>query len=158
MQVKTQLSHSSNQEWWKDYDAGNYSGEGFLYLQIGLNSLTDAPECSQCRLKHSSLTVPVRNQIAKCICSNFKKYLSKLQNVFVQISKCICQIAKCICSNFKKYLSELQNVFVQISECIAHWGFYPPMTLQSFIWLNIAHCYCCFIYTLPLLIKRWTPI
>ena len=123
MQVKTQLSHSSNQEWWKDYDAGNYSGEGFLYLQIGLNSLTDAPECSQCRLKHSSLTVPVRNQIAKCICSNFKKYLSKLQNVFVQISKCICQIAKCICSNFKKYLSKLQNVFVQISECI-----YPNYT------------------------------
>ena len=34
MQVKTQLSHSSSQEWWKDYDAGNYSGEGFLYLQI----------------------------------------------------------------------------------------------------------------------------
>ena len=37
-------------------------------------------------------------QIAKCICPNFKMYLSKLQIVFVQI-------AKCICPNCKMYLS-----------------------------------------------------
>ena len=46
-------------------------------------------------------------QISKCICPNFKMYLSKFQNVFVQISKCIC-------SYLEMYLSTIQNVFVQI--------------------------------------------
>ena len=39
-------------------------------------------------------------QIAKCICPNCKMYLSKFLNVFVQI-------AKCICPNSKLYLSKL---------------------------------------------------
>ena len=38
---------------------------------------------------------------------NCKMYLSKLQNVFVQI-------AKCFCPNFKMYLSKLQNVHIQM--------------------------------------------
>ena len=51
-------------------------------------------------------------QITKCICSNYKMYLPKLQNVFVQI------ITKCICSNYKIYLSKLQNVFIKIDKYI----------------------------------------
>ena len=45
------------------------------------------------------------------ICPNCKMYLSKLQNVFVQIAKCICQ-------NCKMYLSKLQNVLVQLAKCM----------------------------------------
>ena len=45
------------------------------------------------------------------ICPNCKMYLSKLQNVFVQI-------AKCICPNCKMYLPKLLTVFVQIAKCI----------------------------------------
>ena len=47
------------------------------------------------------------SKFQKCICLNFKMYLSKFQNVFVKISKCICP-------NCKMYLFILQNVFVQI--------------------------------------------
>ena len=38
-------------------------------------------------------------------------YLSKLENVFVQIGKCICP-------NGKMYLSKLVNVFVKIDKYI----------------------------------------
>ena len=38
-------------------------------------------------------------------------YLSKLQNVFVQISNVFIQSAKCICN-------KLENIFVQIIKCI----------------------------------------
>ena len=41
---------------------------------------------------------------AWCICSNLQMYLSKLQNVFVQIDKCICP-------NCQMYLLKLTNVF-----------------------------------------------
>ena len=53
--------------------------------------------------------------------------LYRLQNVFLQIAKCIytskllnvfVQIAKCICPNLKINLSKFQNVFVQIAKCI----------------------------------------
>ena len=145
MQVKTQLSHSSSWEWWKDYDADNCIGAGFFifagslekeYWQSPLSAVNSSTVNKSYSSTHQQSTNHINSflssqeskykmylfkfqkvfvQIAKCVCSNFKKYLSKLQNVFVQISKCICQIAKCICSNFKKYLSELQNVFVQIS-------------------------------------------
>ena len=52
--------------------------------------------------------------------SNFKIYLSKSGNVFVQISKCICSNLKmylskvqgCLrCPNLKKYLFKFENVF-----------------------------------------------
>ena len=43
----------------------------------------------------------------KYICPNCKMYISKLLNVFVQITKYFC-------SNHKIYLSKLQNVFIQI--------------------------------------------
>ena len=43
--------------------------------------------------------------ILKCICLNFKMYLSEFQNVFVWI-------LKGICLNFKTYLSEFFNLFV----------------------------------------------
>ena len=33
--------------------------------------------------------------LAKCICPNFKMYLSKLQNVFVQFTKCSCPSCNC---------------------------------------------------------------
>ena len=36
----------------------------------------------------------------------------------------MCQIIKCICSNFKIYLSKLQNTFVQIAKCISEWKFW----------------------------------
>ena len=38
-------------------------------------------------------------------------YLSKLEDVFVQI-------VKCICPNWKMYLYKLSNVFFQIGRCI----------------------------------------
>ena len=41
----------------------------------------------------------------------YKMFLSKFQNVFVRI-------AKCICPNYRMYLSKLQNVFVQIAKYI----------------------------------------
>ena len=50
-------------------------------------------------------------QIANCICSNCKLYLSKLQTVFVQI-------ANCICPNCKLYLSKLQHVFAGVLNAI----------------------------------------
>ena len=58
----------------------------------------------------------------ECICLNCKMYLSKLENVFVQIVKCIypspcrvfglpslprCTSTECICLNCKMYLSKL---------------------------------------------------
>ena len=39
-----------------------------------------------CHLQLSNIVV----QVTKCICPNYKLYLSKLQNIFVQIWKCIC--------------------------------------------------------------------
>ena len=61
-----------------------------------------------------------------------KVYLSKLQNVFVQIAECICLRSKLQTQLFntdiassldyftrrKVYLSKLLNVFVKIAECI----------------------------------------
>ena len=44
--------------------------------------------------------------------------LSKLQNEFVQIAKCICQ-------NCKIYLFKLQNVFVQIGFLFPHKAWFP---------------------------------
>ena len=59
-----------------------------------------------CRVAHGKNVLQnVFVQIAKCICPNYKMYLSKLQNVFVQI-------AKYICPNYKMYLSKLLNVLV----------------------------------------------
>ena len=46
-------------------------------------------------------------QMAKCICPNCKMYLYKWQNVFVQI-------ARCIWTNGKMCLSKLQDVFEQM--------------------------------------------
>ena len=34
--------------------------------------------------------VDISVQIGNCICKNRKEYLSKLQNIFVKIAKCIC--------------------------------------------------------------------
>ena len=39
----------------------------------------------------------------------WKIYLSKLQNVFVQIAKWVLQIAKCIFTNCKMYLSKMES-------------------------------------------------
>ena len=39
---------------------------------------------------HVLLASAICKFIAKCICLNCKMYLFKLQNVFVQIAKCIC--------------------------------------------------------------------
>ena len=61
-------------------------------------------------------------------------YLSKLQNVFVQNTKCICpnQITKCFCPNYKMYLSKSQNVFVQNTKCIC------PNQITKFICLDCS--------------------
>ena len=39
-------------------------------------------------------------------------------NIFVQIVNVFVKITKCICHNYKMYLSKLQNVFLQIVKCI----------------------------------------
>ena len=108
MQVKTQLSHSSSWEWWKDYDADNCIGAGFFIFAGSLEkeywqSPLSAVNSSFVRLKHSYLTVPVRNQIAKCICSNFKMYLSNCKMYLFKFQKVFVRIAKCICPNFGMY-------------------------------------------------------
>ena len=63
-----------------------------------------------------------------------KTNLSKMQNVFVQI-------AKCICPNCKLYSSKLQTVFVQIAKCIC-WCFecnrVPVVEERSGQWLRAA--------------------
>ena len=53
-----------------------------------------------------SARLSVKGILYSCI-----KYLFKLQNVFVQI-------AKCICLNCQMYLSKLQIVSVRIAKCI----------------------------------------
>ena len=62
------------------------------------------------------------NIASKC---DYEMYLFKLQNVFVQIRKCIC-------SNCKIYLFKLQNVFVEIVK----WCCPPSLQLRWLHWLR----------------------
>ena len=91
----------------------------FLRSPISPFAQMKFPECF-----HLSLRIHPNEHI----CPNFKMYLSKLQNVFVQI-------AQYICPNCKMYLSKLPNVFVQIAKCICpnckHFQNFPPVPSYS---------------------------
>ena len=47
-----------------------------------------------------------------CICQNYKMYLSKLKNVFSNLQNVFVQIEKCICPNDTMYLFIISNRFV----------------------------------------------
>ena len=55
-----------------------------MYLCSGMGSRK--PKYSHAKIHPPKTLLNPR----KCICPNYKIYLSKLQNIFVQIAKCIC--------------------------------------------------------------------
>ena len=91
---------------------------GFCLIRsIFLNMCTPKPLKCVCRFATDGFCLIRRRALllcfgaaAKYICQNCRKYLSKLQNVFVQFKNVFVQIMKCICPNYKMYLSKLQTV------------------------------------------------
>ena len=86
------------------------------------------------------------------ICSTYKMYSSKLQNVFVQIAKClgterptptslpefIYLKKKIICPNCKIDFSILWNVFVQIAKYICPKCRYRVTNINQSSWVHLA--------------------
>ena len=82
-----------------------------MYLSKFENRFFQITQCSFPNVFDQIAKIDQFAKIGKCICPNWKLYLSKLESVFVQIGKCICP-------NWKKYLSKLTNIFVILIETI----------------------------------------
>ena len=74
-------------------------------------SVRNPPPSSGLCVSYLSKLQNVFVQITKLVCLNYEMYLSKFKNAFVQI-------VDCICANDKKYLSKLLNMYISPNQKI----------------------------------------
>ena len=129
--------------WWKDEDCDDlYRGGVFIFAgSLRKGVLTITAVCSKLIFRK------VKTQLSHHSSqeSNCKMYLFKFQNVFVKLQNVFVQISKSICQNCKMYLFKFQKVFVTNSTLL-------PLLLLRPEKLNIAIAIAIKNWILPLLL------